>query len=932
MIFTDRTIIVQKGTSSINDTIVLYRGDKDVEIRFTLNEGSPFKFGSGASPNIIEKTEAAYGQLIIKRPNDLPAIFSEIALTNGGKIVFTITTEMIDEITEVGNYTFQIRLFDENRESRATIPEVVNGIEIREPIATEDVSTTNEVGVATVGYALTTAGTTEDAFDSQGNYNKTTWGTGDRITAAKLNKIEAGIDGVNKKVASGGTSGGEVDLSNYVTKETGNANQITFADGQTFQAKLDTGTLKGDTGAIGPKGEKGDKGDPGIQGPKGDPGVNNINDATASATTTYSSNKIENIKENLSSQIKDIVNNGVGGGLNEQQVDDRINLKLSTQYKANPVEPLNIKTYDGSNQPTHPSVKYFENAWNGHKYWMAYTPYPNNNDSLENPCITYSDDGVNWSEEGISNPIVEKPTNGYNSDCHLVLVDNTLECWWREVSNNTETIKRKKSTDGVTWGDTEILHETGINSLLNCLSPTVIYDENKYKIWVVYQRQCLKYYESVDGTNWVYIRDINLNTLDGAYKVWHIDVIKNGDLYEFVGCYQYQGQFDTNNFIYYAKSSDNITYSTPLKILSNGDTGQFDDLELYRPCLCIDDLNNYRLYYGAQKDARIWHIGLVTCRDIMSLNNLLVGQNSVIERLQSDINTLYELLENSQGGVTIVPVTSISLNKQNSDIQIGKTLQLNATVLPDNATNKTVTWKSSDDTKATVSATGLVTAIAEGEVSITCTSSSNKSISSTCIINVVARGAELSGLVFNLSAENYSSGTSWTETVGNNNATISGEVIKENNEVLFTGSESFSCDISSLGLTDFTLEWYGTLNGGDGEGALYFGSNTTWGNSIILWRTNPTAIKFDSGSNTEIVVNCSQAKHKIILTYDSNTNVFNIYVDSSSLAGTKTSNKYGVTKSILTNKSKASGQIGGVEYIKIYNRVLDSEELNGLFS
>ena len=220
MIFTDRTITVQKGTSSLDETVVLYRGDKEVEIRFTLNEKVPFKFGSGTDSNIIEKAEAAYGQLVIKTPNDLPSIFSEIVPTNEGKIIFTITAEMIDEITEVGNYTFQIRLFDESRNSRATIPEVVNGIEIREPIATEDVTDTNEVGVATVGYALTTAGTTEDAFDSQGNYNKTTWGTGDRITAAKLNKIEAGIDGVNQKVASGGEGSTVTTASNITINDT----------------------------------------------------------------------------------------------------------------------------------------------------------------------------------------------------------------------------------------------------------------------------------------------------------------------------------------------------------------------------------------------------------------------------------------------------------------------------------------------------------------------------------------------------------------------------------------------------------------------------------------------------------------------------------------------------------------------------------------
>ena len=71
---------------------------------------------------------------------------------------------------------------------------------------------------------------------------------------------------VSQKIAEASLSGGEVDLSGYVTKETGNASQITFADGQTFQAKLDAGTLKGEQGIQGIQGLKGDKGDTGQDG------------------------------------------------------------------------------------------------------------------------------------------------------------------------------------------------------------------------------------------------------------------------------------------------------------------------------------------------------------------------------------------------------------------------------------------------------------------------------------------------------------------------------------------------------------------------------------------------------------------------------------------------------------------------------------------
>ena len=49
------------------------------------------------------------------------------------------------------------------------------------------------------------------------------------------------------------------------------ADAVTFADGETFQQKLDSGKLKGDTGAQGPQGKQGIQG---IQGPKGESGEN----------------------------------------------------------------------------------------------------------------------------------------------------------------------------------------------------------------------------------------------------------------------------------------------------------------------------------------------------------------------------------------------------------------------------------------------------------------------------------------------------------------------------------------------------------------------------------------------------------------------------------------------------------------------------------
>lgn len=132
MIFTDKTITIRDNKSTIDSNVILYRGDKDVEIRFTIVE-SPFKYRS--SVNLIETTDASWGQLVILNSTTSNVIISDIAPTDEGRVVLKITGEMMDEVSEVGDYTFQIRLYDEEKTSRITTPEIVGGITVKEPLA-----------------------------------------------------------------------------------------------------------------------------------------------------------------------------------------------------------------------------------------------------------------------------------------------------------------------------------------------------------------------------------------------------------------------------------------------------------------------------------------------------------------------------------------------------------------------------------------------------------------------------------------------------------------------------------------------------------------------------------------------------------------------------------------------------------------------------
>lgn len=89
--------------------------------------------------------------------------------------------------------------------------------------------------------------------------------------------------------------------------------------------------------------------------------------------------------------------------------------------------------------------------------------------------------------------------------------------------------------------------------------------------------------------------------------------------------------------------------------------------------------------------------------------------------------------------VSEVAVTSVTLNKTSTTLVRGGSETLTATVLPANATNKNITWSSSNSSVASVS-NGTVTAVAVGSATITATSQSDSTKKATCTVTVNPKG------------------------------------------------------------------------------------------------------------------------------------------------------------------------------------------------
>lgn len=124
-IYTERVIRVSNNKASMDKDIYIYRGNRNIEIQFTVTEHI-FKF---KDVNMVEKYSPSHAYVTLLTPQ-MKQIGTGKAEVIDGVIKLVVSSAMIDEKTECGEYSIVIDLYDEVGDSVLTIPPVENQLHV----------------------------------------------------------------------------------------------------------------------------------------------------------------------------------------------------------------------------------------------------------------------------------------------------------------------------------------------------------------------------------------------------------------------------------------------------------------------------------------------------------------------------------------------------------------------------------------------------------------------------------------------------------------------------------------------------------------------------------------------------------------------------------------------------------------------------------
>ena len=222
----------------------------------------------------------------------------------------------------------------------------------------------------------------------------------------------------------------------------------------------------------------------------------------------------------------------------------RVNYRVTTRRSDKPLEELpegklfrlDIPTYDGSGQAVHPSLLVQDDVTSAGspRFVMAFTPYTDTDDRVENPSVVVSDDGLNFREEKLGlNPLVPAPEKDHNDDPDLFYSNGKYGLLYLETKRpEKQSLILLESADRIQW-EKHIIHEEPLDQGSDCfmLSPKYLEKDGLSYLFYVNRDATGGYrIEYVTGKD-VYSLDFtrrNTVVVTGLKELpWHLDIIRH---------------------------------------------------------------------------------------------------------------------------------------------------------------------------------------------------------------------------------------------------------------------------------------------------------------------------------------------------------------------------------------------------------------------
>ena len=234
----------------------------------------------------------------------------------------------------------------------------------------------------------------------------------------------------------------------------------------------------------------------------------------------------------------------------------------------------------------HPCVRYIEEGFAGHRWWMVVTPFPRMDDHFENPVLYYGDGEGNepprnWRFVGVVQPSYEK---GYNADCNLYYDGQLLWILWKETGTPNTTPESGldcvmgRPFDGNSFGLVKKFLDNPDTQANRMTAPCVLPIDGQVRLLATYYEKRVNDPVQPHGKSGLSVWSLEGNGMADGHFVWQWDAgqcypdwfdLWHTDFFTYDGKYYCVATTERATLMLMGRSDDGVSYAfSPFPLLS----------------------------------------------------------------------------------------------------------------------------------------------------------------------------------------------------------------------------------------------------------------------------------------------------------------------------------------------------------------------------